>query len=141
MLPMETSYKLTQLPPYSLHDMRINSMKRQGKDLRLTFESGYLKLEEPCRQVDGDILIQGIDWDFAAVCLRENGTFGECKSRKLSLLNFLTEYPDFFFEVADELYGYNQLRYSGYLSLPNTEELMEMELSIYHTKSIIYRKK
>ena len=42
------------------------------------------------------------------------------------------------FEIVDELYGYNQVLYSGYLSILETEDLVQMDISIYFTGKIIY---
>ena len=40
--------------------------------------------------------------------------------------------------IVDELYGYNQVLYSGYLSILETEDLVQMDISIYFTGKIIY---
>lgn len=37
-----------------------------------------------------------------------------------------------------EIYGYNQVLYSGYLSLKGQEDCIEMEISIYFTGNIVY---
>ena len=47
-------------------------------------------------------------------------------------------YQNYSFEIVDELYGYNQVLYSGYLSILETEDLVQMDISIYFTGKIIY---
>ena len=39
---------------------------------------------------------------------------------------------------VDELYWYNQVLYSGYLSILGSEDLIQMDISIYFTGKIIY---
>ena len=47
--------------------------------------------------------------------LSELGKYGEFNGKKISLKEFVKEYDDFCFEILDELYGYNQVEYMGYI--------------------------
>ena len=58
--------------------------------------------------------------------------------RKL-FVDFLRNYPDFSFEILDELYGCNMVSFTGYLSLAGMEKLIEACFSICYTGSIVYR--
>ena len=136
---MSTIYKYDCQMPYGLHDMQIDKIELVDKDLKLYFQNGYIELQEPFKQVDGNIIIENLDLDFCFVYfLSENGAFGDFAGKKLYLVDFLKEYQDFTFEVIDELYSYNQIRYSGYLNLPNKVSQIELDISIYYSGNIIY---
>ena len=45
---------------------------------------------------------------------------------------------DVYFEIVDEMYGYNQVEYSGYLSLPENEYQIQITVSLYFTGNIVY---
>lgn len=57
----------------------------------------------------------------------------------MTFQDFLMEYLNYNFEIVDELYGYNQVIYGGYLILPNDEIIYEMEINIYHFGEILYQ--
>lgn len=136
---MITLYKYKADVPYSLHDMRICKIESIKKSLKLYFENGYVASTEPYRQVNGNITIEEVDYDFCfAYLLSDNGSFGTFNGKKLSLLDFLEEYTKFSFEVVDENYGYNSVVYNGYLMLPEKNDLIELTLTIYHFGNIIY---
>ena len=99
-----------------------------------------MELTEPYPLVPGTIEIQGADLDFCCVCILSRfGYFGGFRGKKMTLTEFLSVYPDFKFEIVDELHGYNQVVYNGYLSTPDSTILREMEISMYYTGEIIYR--
>ncbi len=136
----ETRYKYNPAVPYSLHDMRIHKICVHNASVIFHFEDGYTKMVEPYSKVKGDIEIQGVDVDFCCVhILSRFGRYGGFRGEKMELADFISRYNEFSFEVVDELYGYNQVEYSGYLSLPGSTVLREMDISLYFTGDIIYR--
>lgn len=138
-MDMKTIYDYKSTIPFSLHDMIICKIEMADEDIRLYFKDGFVELKEPYKQVEGDITIEGVDLDFCCIyLLSENGQYGNFQGKKMTLAEFLDEYSNYSFEVVDEMYGYNQVSYSGYLSLPNAEDLREIQMSIYYTGSIIY---
>ena len=138
-LYMRTEYKHNPPIPYSLHDMRVKKIIIQDKTIVLEFEDGYEKLTEPFEQVEGNITIEGVDFDCTCVMLQSKwGNYGKFNGEKLELERFIKRYKNYSFEIVDELYGYNQVLYSGYLSILETEDLVQMDISIYFTGKIIY---
>ena len=136
---MRTEYKHNPPIPYSLHDMRVKKIIIQDKTIALEFEDGYVKLTEPFEQVEGNITIEGVDFDCTCVMLQSKwGNYGKFNGEKLELEHFIKRYENYSFEIVDELYGYNQVLYSGYLSILETEDLVQMDISIYFTGKIIY---
>ena len=97
------------------------------------------KLTEPFEQVEGNITIEGVDFDCTCAMLQSKwGNYGKFNGEKLELEHFIKRYQNYSFEIVDELYGYNQVLYSGYLSILETEDLVQMDISIYFTGKIIY---
>lgn len=136
---MNVVYKFKPSIPYSLHDMRVSKIKVVENNIRLYFDYGYLKLEKPFYQVDGNILIENIDFDCSDVhFLSDNGSYGEFSGKKINFLEFIKRYEEFSFEIIDEMYGYNSLIYLGYLSLPNRENLIYISIYLYYTGNIVY---
>lgn len=136
---MNTKYKYQSTIPYSLHDMRVCRIEQANESLKFFFENGYVACAEPFEQVKGDIVIEGVDFDFCFVyLLSDNGYLGNFEGEKLALLDFIKRYSEYNFEIVDEMYGYNQVSYSGYLNLPGRENLIEMSISIYHFGDIVY---
>ncbi len=136
---MKTEYKHNPPTPYSLHDMVVNRIAVDGDRIILEFKHGYRSLVEPCRQVEGNIVINKVDYDFCCVILQsKNGSYGKFQGEKLRLKEFLEKYDKYGFEITDEMYGYNQVLYSGYLSVAGEEKLIEMEISIYFAGNIVY---
>ena len=137
-----TKFKHNPPIPYSLHDMRVSKISVKKETIRLDFENGYEKIEEPYEQVDGNITIEGVDFDFTSVLLHSKwGAYGKFEGEKLELAEFIKRYDSYSFEIIDELYGYNQVLYSGYLSVEGTGELVAMDIWIYFTGNIIYETK
>lgn len=136
---MNVVYKFKPSIPYSLHDMRVSKIEVVENNIRLYFDYGYLKLEKPFYQVDGNILIENIDFDCSDVhFLSDNGSYGEFSGKKINFLEFIKRYEEFSFEIIDEMYGYNSLIYLGYLSLPNRENLIYISIYLYYTGNIVY---
>ena len=136
---MKTEYKYNPPIPYGLHDMRVKRIELQKETIKLEFEYGYVKLAEPYDQVDGSITIEGVDFNFANVLVQSKwGEYGRFEGEKLGLSEFLKKYDWSSFEIVDELYGYNQVLYSGYLLVKDADDLIEVDISIYFTGNIIY---
>lgn len=136
----QTNYKFHSDLPYSLHDMLVNKISIHNDSIKFSFVDGFVELTKPYPLVPGTIEIQGADLDFCCVyILSRFGYFGGFRGKKMALTEFLSGYPDFKFEIVDELHGYNQVVYNGYLSTPDNTVLREMEISMYYTGVIIYR--
>lgn len=136
---MVTRYKYSQNTPYSLHDMRVNRIIHEDDTVVLCFKDGYVSLREPYPQVPGNIRIEKVDNDFLDVTLlSEFGRYGEFTGEKMTLDDFIGRYRDYSFEIVEELYAYNRVEYSGYLTLPGKEEPVEMTLFIYYWGDIVY---
>ncbi len=138
----KTIYKHRLDLPYSLHDMRVQKIAIRGNSVEFFFENGYVECKEPYSQVDGSLEFEGVDLDFCCVeLLSKNGEYGPFRGRKMTLTDFVGQYPEFFFEIVDELYGCNQAEYSGYLALPGEKDFLEMVIRLYFTGNMIYRTK
>lgn len=125
--------------PYSLHDMRVNEIQINENDIIFIFENGYIKMEEPYAQVEGTIIIKNVDYDFCSVhLLSRNGYYGRFNGKKLDIKEFVREFRQYSFEIVDELYGFNQVQYSGYLSLPNKEDVIACSMDFYYIGDLIY---
>lgn len=130
----ETILKKHSLP-YSLHDMRIKKIKTEENNITLIFENGYTETTKPYRQVNGSIIIKNADYDFCAIhLLSENGNYGSFKGKKPSLKNF----KEYSLEVVDELYGFNQAEYNGFIYLPGKENVIEYSMLFYYTGGLVY---
>ena len=136
---MITRFKQQTDLPYSLHDMVVNKITCQNELVRLKFNHGYIKTKEPHPQVNGNITIEKVDKDCACVLLLSNfGQYGVFEGKKMSLEDFIDKYDEYSFEIVDEMYGFNQVEYIGYLSFPKKEDLIQMSLSLYFTGDIVY---
>ncbi len=135
---MRTVYKQPTTIPYSLHDMSVQRIEVIGETIKLHMAYGYVETKAPHKQVDGNVLIEGADFDFCSVYLLGDSTHYDFRGRKLDFLDFLREYPSFSFEIIDELYGYHQVCYSGYLSLPEQDTFIEMNIYLTYNGNIVY---
>ena len=128
-------------PPYSLHDACVSELRAEGETLRLVMQYGYVCTTEPYGQVDGDVLITGIDWESSYVFLMDYphvlcGNCGTFTGRKMTLKTFLQEYAGNPLELLDECYGYRLVKFSGFLNLPG--RLLECSLELYYTGEFRY---
>lgn len=134
---MRTACKPGHPVPYSLHDMRTGSVTLRDGELTLAFETGMVRLGEPCEQVSGRVILTGVEscdlWQ-----LSPNGRYGRFEGEKQSWERFARRHPAFSLEILDELYGYNQVRYQGYLTLPDEENMIEFCMEIYYTGTLTY---
>ena len=117
--------------PYSLHDMNICAIEREGDKISLRTQSGIIKVDGLSEQVDGHVELNGLDFDFCHVWLMSTRIgYGEFSGRSMNLLDFIEEFPQFGFSVIDEVYGYNQTKYWGYLS--SKRQTWECIIEFYH---------
>src|SRR5699024_302953 len=116
--------------PYSLHDMVVHKITCRNDSVYLDFCYGYVSTKAPCPQIDGHITIEDVDMDCACVLLLSKlGKYGDFEGTKMSLKDFIEKYSEYYFEILDELYGFNQVEYIGYLRSPQNDELIQMSLS------------
>ena len=138
----ESTFKITQYPPYSLHDSQITKIEVTEDEIVFRFKGGFYENDSDEKKVDGKVIIQKPDLDFCSVhILSDDGFYGKFKGRKMSLPKFCSIFKKFTFEVKDELFGYNKADYSGFLtSKVNGEKISkEMEISLYFYGDIVYK--
>lgn len=125
--------------PFSLHDMVVNKITCQNDSVHIQFNHGYVSIKEPYSQVDGHITVENVDMDCACVLLLSQfGQYGDFAGTKMLLEDFIDQYDEYSFEIVDEMYGFNQVEYIGYLSNPKKEGCIQMSLSMYFTGDIVY---
>lgn len=123
--------------PYSLHDMNIMEFDVHENDLIMKTQSGMIKVTEPCEQVDGYVEFYDIDWDFSYVYLLDyNGNIGSFTGEKMMFKDFIETYKVFGLSVIDEVYGYNQTKYWGYLT--SNRKTQECIIEIYHMGDMVF---
>ena len=61
--------------PYSLHDMRVSDITLSDGQLTLQFETGLIRIAEPCVQVDGRVMLTGVE-SCEVWRLSPNGEYG-----------------------------------------------------------------
>ena len=122
---------------YSLHDMSVSAFEITGNELILRTQSGMMKTSNPCRQVDGYVKFQEVQWDFSyAYLLDFPGNTGPFSGEKLFLRDFTERHPRPFLTVMDESYGYNATRYTGFLTQEG--RFMECILEICHEGDMVF---
>lgn len=125
--------------PYSLHDMRINKILIEDTNIKFIFENGYIENKAPFKQINGIVILKEVDYDYCSIhLLSNNDDYGEFTGRKITLKEFIEEFRQYNFEIVDELYGFNQVQYSGFLSLPNKADFIEYSMNFYYTGDFIY---
>ena len=138
---MVTRFKQQMNMQYSLHDMVVSNITCQNGTVYLEFEHGFVSVKEPYTQVDGKIAIENVDMDSTCVLLLSKlGKYGRFDGVKVSLNDFIKQYGKCCFEIVDEMYGFHQVEYIGYLRLPKDNELdlIQMSLSMYFNGDIVY---
>ena len=73
---MRTVCKPGHPVPYSLHDMRVSDITLSDGQLTLQFETGLIRIAEPCVQVDGRVVLTGVEWGIREL-FREKTDLGE----------------------------------------------------------------
>lgn len=123
--------------PYRLHDVNIVDMIVDFNKIKMYVSPGMFEIEEPYDIVEGHIEFNWVEWDFSYVYILDfaanEGTF---TGEKMFLKDFIEKYPEFHFEIADETYGYNQSKYSGYLIVNDARK--ECMIEIYHAGDMVY---
>lgn len=137
---MITRWKPQTAPPYSLHDMIVRKISCKKESVVLKFLDGYVSAEEPDAQVKGKIILEKADMDFSCVLLlSKNGKYGKFKGKKRSLKDFIKRYGKCRFEITEELYGFHQAEYIGWLHLPKKNRPVQMSLSVCFDGDIVYQ--
>ena len=67
--------------PYSLHDMRVSDITLSDGQLTLQFETGLIRIAEPCVQVDGRVVLTGVE-SCEVWRLSPNGEYGSFSGKK-----------------------------------------------------------
>ena len=136
-----TTYKFSNLPPYSLHDCSVNRIDASDEKITLYFKDGFEKNTENFTKVKGKVYIENPDLDFCCVeVLGKNGYYGKFNGKKLSLPKFISLFKKYEFEVVDQTYGFNRVQYSGFITYKKKSETItrEMEICLYFTGNIVY---
>ena len=136
---MITKFKPKMTIPFSLHDIKINDITYKNKFVYLNFFSDFLSAKEPYKQVKGKITIENVDIDSSYVLLLSRlGEFGKFDGSKMTVLEFIGQYDKCCFEIIDEMYGFNQVTYIGYLHLKD-DSLIQIALLMYFNGDIVYK--
>ncbi len=122
---------------YSLHDMYVTAFEVMENNILMRTEAGMIKTTPPYSQPDGYVEFHEVRWDFSYVYLLEHtGNVGTFTGRKMLLKDFIADNPNPNFCVMDETYGYNQTRYSGYITIART--FYECFIEIYHEGDMVF---
>ena len=125
------------IAPYSLHDMNVMEFEVHENNMVMKTQSGIIRTEGLSVQVDGYVEFHDVDWDFCYIYLLEhNGNVGRFCGEKMMLRDFIAQYPMFGFSIMDEVYGYNQTKYMGYLTAKR--KTWECIVEIYHLGDMIF---
>lgn len=123
--------------PYSLHDMNVIAFEVEGDTITMRTQSGMIKTEGLSSQVDGYVIFERVRWDYSYVYLLDfTGNIGTFTGEKMFLRDFINTFQNAGFSVMDETFGYNQSRFSGYLSM--NRMVKECSIEIYHEGDMIY---
>ncbi len=122
---------------YSLHDMNVINFDVCDNDIIMRTQSGMIKVSEPCLQVDGHVVFHDVDWDFCFVYLFDGiGNVGKFNGEKMMLKDFIEKYKTFGFSIIDEVYGYNQTKYWGWITA--NRKTQECIIEIYHLGDMVF---
>lgn len=123
--------------PYSLHDMDVIAFEVEGDTITMRTQSGMIKTEGLSSQVDGYVIFERVRWDYSYVYLLDfTGNIGTFTGEKMFLRDFINTFQNAGFSVMDETFGYNQSRFSGYLSM--NRMVKECSIEIHHEGDMIY---
>ena len=123
--------------PYCLHDMNVIEFEVKEKNIKMKTQSGIVQALPPYEQVDGYVEFQKVEWDFSYVYLLNiTKNEGDFIGKKMFLKDFINNYKTFGFSIMDECYGYNQTKYSGYITTNRT--VCECIIEIYHKGDMIF---
>ena len=123
--------------PYSLHDMNVIAFEVEEDTVVMRTQSGMIKTEGLSSQVDGYVVFEKVRWDYSYVYLLDfTGNIGTFTGEKMFLKDFIEMFHNAGFSVMDETFGFNQSRFTGYLSMNRT--VKECSIEIYHEGDMIY---
>ena len=134
---MKRTIRENIIAPYSLHDMNVISFEIEGDNLIMRTQSGMIKCGGEYSQPEGYVEFQKVDWDFCyAYVLDTTANEATFTGEKMFLQKFISEFQNAGFSIIDETYGYNQTKYSGWLSKGST--VKECVIEIYHMGNMIF---
>ena len=130
----------TRIPPYSLHDMQVTSFRVRKDEIAMQTATGLVRTEPPGDQPDGWVEFHGVQWEFSyAYLLRYDGLAGNVgpfRGEKFLLKEFLNRYPEPYYVILDETYGYHQAKYSGFFH--EKEAIRECILEICYNGDMVF---
>lgn len=134
---MKQTVRATIHEPYSLHDMNVIALEIDGENLIMRTQSGMVRTTKPYAQVDGYVEFHNVEWDFSYVyILNITANEGDFQGQKLHLKTFIDNVDSFGFSVMDSTYGFNQSKFSGYLSM--NRGVCECNIEIYHEGDMVF---
>ena len=134
---MKRTIRETIYEPYSLHDMNVIALEVDGDTLVMRTQSGMVETTPPYGQLDGYVEFHNVKWDYSYVyILNITANEGEFQGQKLRLQTFIDHAGSFGFSVMDSTYGFNQSKFSGYLSM--NRGVCECNIEIYHEGNMVY---
>ena len=134
---MKRTIRETIHEPYSLHDMNVIALEVDGDTLVMRTQSGMVVTTPPYGQPDGYVEFHNVKWDYSYVyILNITANEGEFQGQKLWLKTFIDHAGSFGFSVMDSTYGFNQSKFSGYLSM--NRGVCECNIEIYHEGNMVY---
>ena len=126
--------------PVSLHDSVITSMQQNSSasykmdgHIILKFTDGFYIVNKKELEKTGEayILLSGVDFDFSHIYY-----FKENKREKITFNQLEEDIENYTICVINEMYGYNQTKFS--CSMNKKNELYEVEIEIYHFNKTRY---
>ncbi|MBQ2906004.1 MAG: hypothetical protein IJE54_05375 [Peptococcaceae bacterium] len=134
---MKRTIRENVFEPYSLHDMNVIALETAGDTLIMRTQSGMVETTPPYGQPDGYVEFYNVEWDFSYVyILNITGNEGDFQGQKLRLKTFIENADSFGFSVMDSTYGFNQSKFSGYLSM--NRGVCECNIEICHEGDMVY---
>lgn len=123
--------------PYSLHDMNVIALETESDTLILRTQSGMVETAPPYGQPDGYIEFHNVKWGFSYVYLLNiTANEGNFQGQKLRLKTFIENTDVFGFCIMDSTYGFNQSKFSGYLTMDGG--FCECNIEIYHEGNMVF---
>ncbi len=127
--------------PYSLHDMNVMGFEitheAEGDTLIMRTQSGMVRTAGLSEQVDGYVEFRNVQWDFCHVYIMDiTANEGIFQGEKLYLQHFIDREKTFGFNIMDTTYGFNQVKYSGYLTMHRNT--CECVIEIYHEGNLVF---
>ena len=134
---MKRTIRENVFEPYSLHDMNVIALEAAGDTLIMRTQSGMVETTPPYGQPDGYVEFHNVEWDFSYVyILNITGNEGDFQGQKLRLKTFIENADSFGFSVIDSSFGFNQIKFCGYLCL--NRGVCECNIEIYHEGDMVY---